>query len=453
MWTIIALIAYAAVILGVALASLRYADTMENFLVAGRKQKKVLIVASMLASTIGGGITIGTVQNATKIGFPAFWFVAAGGIAHFLQGLLLSRKVRESEALTMAELAEKVAGPLSRTIVSLIVMVTWIGIAAAQFTAAARVLTTLVGTEHAVSVAIAASFLVVYTLIGGQKSVLRTDLFQFGFLAVAILATIAYLYLVKTPAAGTVAIELFNSKFGPLDLAYYVIVMGGSYFICPMMFTRILSADTPENARKSSFMSGFGMFCFAFAIVFIGLWATATGFDSGKLDPLNAIAKSALPPALGALLVIGLLAAILSTADTVLITAAGIMENDLVKRSSVAGVRLWTVGVGAIAACIALFQRDVIAILMKTYNGYTAGLVPALFVALAYANFKDGKSERRPNTALFSAAIVGGYALGIAGSFAGAGSLSKILPLSGMTLSAILSVSAFLCTSPKKRTE
>ncbi|MFA6507702.1 MAG: hypothetical protein WCT14_16495, partial [Treponemataceae bacterium] len=275
MWMIIALITYAAVILAVAFASLRYGDNMENFLVAGRKQKKILIVASMLASTIGGGITIGTVLNASKIGFPAFWFVAAGGIAHFLQGLLLSRKVRESNALTMAELADKVAGGRARTLTSLIVMVTWIGIACAQFTAAARVLTTIVGTEYGISVAIAATFLIVYTLIGGQKSVLRTDLFQFGVLAIALLGTLAYLYLVKPPVPGKVVIELFNSKFGPLDLVYYIVVMGGSYFICPMMFSRILSADTPANARKSSFLSGTGMFIFAFVIVFIGLWITA----------------------------------------------------------------------------------------------------------------------------------------------------------------------------------
>ncbi|MFA6508206.1 MAG: hypothetical protein WCT14_19030, partial [Treponemataceae bacterium] len=155
-------------------------------------------------------------------------------------------------------------------------------------------------------------------------------------------------------------------------------------------------------------------------------------------------------PLLGGLLVMGLLAAILSTADTVLITAAGIAQNDLVKRASVTGVRLWTVGIGLIAACIALFQRDVIAILMKTYNGYTAGLVPALFVALVYANFKDGASERRPNAHLFSAAIICGYALGVAGSFS-KGDLSKALPLVGMFVSAVLSLAAFARTATKAK--
>lgn len=449
--TTYALAAYAVVILAVAVASLKYGNTMENFLVAGRNQKKALVVASMLASTIGGGITIGTVQNASRIGFPAFWFVAAGGIAHFLQGLLLSRTVRESEALTMAELSDKTAGSAARTITSIIVLVTWIGIAAAQFTAAARALSTLVGIQHSTAVSIAAAFIVVYTLIGGQKSVLRTDFFQFGILALAVVGTLAYLYIGNPPPAGSLDIHLFSEKFGPLDLAYYLVVMGGSYFICPMMFTRILSADTPENARRSSFLSGFGMFFFAFALVFIGLWVSASGFDAGKLDPLNALAKNRLPPILGSALVIGLLAAILSTADTVLITAAGIIENDLIKRSSVSGVRAWTVGIGLAAALIALFQRDVIGVLMKTYNGYTAGLVPALFVALRYARFSGGASERKPEPRLFAAAIVSGYAVGMAGSFAGPGPWAKALPLVGMALSASLALAAFRAGAQEKK--
>jgi solute:Na+ symporter, SSS family len=444
-----ALVAYAVILIVVAILSWKRDATMEDFLVAGRKQRKLLVTASMLASTIGGGITIGTVQKATVMGFPAFWFVAAGGIAHFLQGALLSSKVRKSEALTLADLAQRMSGPSAQTLSSIIVLITWIGIAAAQFVAVARVLATLVGIAHAPAVAIAACFITIYTLIGGQKSVLRTDLFQFGVLAISVVAALAWLYLAVPPPAHTVRVELFTSAFGPLDLLYYVAVVGGSYFICPMMFSRILTADTVANARKSSFLSGTGMFGFAFALTFIGLWISATKFDVGTLDPLNAIAASALPRPLGVLMVFGLLAAIVSTADTVLLTAASIAQNDLFKRPSVHLVRLWVVAVGAIGAFIALFNRDVIGLLLKTYNGYTAGLVPALFVAIMFARFEGGKSERRPRPLLFGAAIVLGYLLGTAGSFAGTEAVSKMLPLAGMASSALLSLAAYLI--PDKR--
>jgi len=454
-----ALIAYALVLLGIALLSFKKNSSMEDFITAGRNQKKILVVASMLASTIGGGLTIGTVQKAAILGFPAFWLVAAGGFAHFLQGLLLSRRVRESQALTLADLADKLAGKPARLVTSWIILITWTGIAAAQFVAIARVLTTLVGLTHGTAVLAAALFITLYTVIGGQKSVLRTDLFQFGILAIALLTTLAWLYLATPPPAGSIHLALFTSSFGPLDLVYYVVVMGGSYFICPMMFGRILSSDSAANAQKSSYMSGVGMLIFAVVVTLIGLWAGASGFDSGKLDPLNAIASRALPRALGVVLIFGLLAAILSTADTVLITASSIIQNDLVKKPSVAMVRLWTIAVGAMGAFVAIFHTDVIGLLIRTYNGYTAGLVPALLVAILKGTAK--KQHVRPG--LFAAAIIVGYLLGMGGSFSvELGTLCRLnstlvnllgkgLPLAGMAASGVLALAAYGKTAPESK--
>jgi SSS family solute:Na+ symporter len=431
------LIAYAAFLLGIALLSLKYNRSLEGFLLAGRAQPRYLIVGSMLASTIGGGIVIGTVDKAYAMGFAAFWFVAAGSIAHFLQGALLSKRVRETQALTLPDLAEKLGGRAVQRLVGLIVVFTWIGIAGGQFLAASKMISTMTGLDHRAAVAIAAAFLLVYTLIGGQKSVLRTDFMQFGILAVTVLLSVAWLYVVKTPQPGSVVIELFSPKFGPLDLAYYLIVVAGSYFICPMMFGRILSADSPENARKASFISGAGMLAFAFAITFIGLWARASGFAPGALDLLNAIVKNVLPGWLAVVMLLGILAAILSTADTVLLTAAGILEHDVLGSGSLARVRLWVVAIAALGGVIALYRTDIIGLLLNTYQGYTSGLVPALFVAIMAAG------RRRLSRGWLFAAIVSGYLLGFGGNFLRDPTYQKLAAFAGLGLSTALALVAY----------
>jgi len=436
------LIGYGAILLSVALLSLKYNDSFDNFLVAGRVQPRFLIVASMLASTIGGGITIGTVSKAYTMGFAAFWFVAAGSLAHFLQGTFLSKPVRESEALTMPDLAGKLGGEAVRKLVAAVIVVTWVGIAAGQFLAASKVLSTMTGLSHPWAVAAAALFLLVYTLIGGQKSVLRTDFFQFGVLALALVATLAYLFIAKTPAPGSIQIELFSSQFGPLDLIYYLVVVAGSYFICPMMFGRILSADSPKNARKSSFISGTGMLIFAFAVTFIGLWARATGFDAGTLDPLNAIVKNALPPWLGAVMLLGILAAILSTADTILLTAAGIFENDILGKKSLARVRLWVAVIAVLGAIIALYKTDIVDLLLDTYQGYTSGIVPALFIAIVSIK------RRKLEPGLLFSAIIGGYILGTAGTLLPDPTMQKLAAFAGFALSGVLAGLAYAKGKP-----
>ncbi|HOX31796.1 MAG TPA: sodium:solute symporter family protein [Spirochaetales bacterium] len=431
------LVVYGIMLIGIALLSLKYNKSFESFLVAGRRQPRYLIVASMLASTIGGGIVIGTVGKAYAMGFAAFWFVAAGSLAHFLQGALLSRRVRETQALTLPDLAEKLGGAGVQKLVALVIVFTWIGIAGGQFLAASKVIATMSGIDPRAAVAIATAFLLVYTLIGGQKSVLRTDLLQFGILAASVLISVAWLFLARPPAPGSLALELFSPKFGPLDLAYYLVVVAGSYFICPMMFGRILSSDSPENARKASFISGAGMLLFAFAITFIGLWARASGFDAGKLDPLNAIVKGVLPAPLGAAMLLGMLAAILSTADTVLLTAAGILEHDLLGSSSLPRTRLWVVAIAALGGVIALYKTDLIGLLLSTYQGYTSGLVPALFVAI----MASGKRRLAPRW-LF-AAILGGYLLGFGGNFLPDPNRQKLAAFAGLALSTLLALVAY----------
>ena len=254
---------YAIIILAIAISSWKFNTTMENYLIAGGKQRRLFIVASMLASTIGGALTLGQSTKTYTMGFPAIWFILAGAIAHFLQGALLSKKVRETQALTLSDMAGKLVGPSARLLTSIFIVITWTGIATAQFMATAKIIATITGIGYQTGVIIAAGFLVVYTIIGGQKSILKTDLFQFGILSVALIATLAYLYIAKPVSPGSIHIPLFTPQFGPLNFLYYLVVMGGSYFICPMMFSRILSADTPATARKSSFLSGTGMVIFA----------------------------------------------------------------------------------------------------------------------------------------------------------------------------------------------
>jgi SSS family solute:Na+ symporter len=428
---------YGIVLLYMGYSSMKDNDTLENFLIAGRNQKKHIVVASMLASTIGGGLTLGSVTKTYNMGFPAFWLIAAGALAHYLQGFFLASKIRETEAVTLSDLADKLVGPKVRVLTSVIIVITWVGICTSQFVASASIISNLTHASYQVALIIVGSFLVIYTLMGGQKTVMKTDFLQFGILSLGLIVVFLYLFIATPPAPGTVVVELFNSSFRFTNLLYYIVVMGGSYFICPMMFGRALSAESPEVARKSSYISGTGMLFFAVIITFIGLWAKASISDLGGQLPLNLIAQSYVPSFIGGLLIFGLLSAVISTADTVLITAAGTLQKDIIGRDSVLMVRVWVVAIGIIAGTIGMYYTDIIGIIMRTYNGYTAGIVPALFIAIMYV----GKKRMNENLAFL--AIVVGYALGLTGSFMPAGSQSsQLFPLVGLACSAIIGMAA-----------
>lgn len=428
------LIVYALILLILAFLSFKKKDSFQKYILADRNQPKILIIASMLASTIGGGLTIGTVNKAFMLGFPAFWFVASGSLAHFMQGLFLSEKVRKTEALTLPDLAARLSSPQVGRLTGIIIVLTWTGIASAQFLALSKVITAITGLGHAESIIAVAAFLVIYTIMGGQRSILKSDFLQFGLLAISLIIAVIWLFTARPVSFPNLGIRLFSPKFTPSDLLYYLIVVAGSYLICPMMFGRILSTDSAKSARTASFVSAAGMLIFAFVITALGLWARASGFNPGSSDPLNAMISSVFPPILGFLMTFGILAAILSTADTVLLTAASVLEHDVIHGDSLYRTQTWIGAVAFFASFVALFQTDIVDLLLKTYQGYTSGIVPALFVAISLF----GRKRVRPK--FLFAAILSGYLLGFTGSFLASPALQKAFAFAGILASTMISI-------------
>jgi Na+/proline symporter len=189
------------------------------------------------------------------------------------------------------------------------------------------------------------------------------------------------------------------------------------------------------------------MLIFAFVITSIGLWARASGLDFGGIDPLNAMIGSVFPSWLSFLLVFGILAAILSTADTVLLTAAGIFEHDVLDGSSLYRTQAWVGVFASCAAITALYKTDIVDLLLETYQGYTSGIVPALFIALVTSG------RKRVRNGFLFAAIACGYGLGLGGNLFAGGITQKMMAFAGIIVSSLITIAGLRPISPAAATE
>lgn len=436
------LIAYAVILLGVGLYDFKKNKNFTDYAVAGRSQKKLFITMSLLASTIGGSATVGMSNKALIYGFPAIWFLAAGGIATILQSFLLSENVRKSEALTLPSLAENKAGKRTSVALSVVIAYTWFIVIAAQFVAVAGIVSPMLGISRTVAVYAGAAVIIIYSFLGGQKSVIKTDLFQFGLLAIAVIYAVIYLFTDTPVAIADLNISVINDKFTITDLIYYLTVGGLSYFICPMMFSRLLSADSAKTARKSSLISGVGMIFFSIIIVLIGLWAKNSIGDMKGLDPLNYIIQHKLPGVAGIFLAIGLLSAIVSTADTCLIMTATVIEKNILRKENVNHTRIILIVVGIISAVIAEAANfmNIINLLMKGFAVYTPAVVPVLFIALR------SRSDKYMNKNWALAAVIAGGILGMLSNI----QKETMLSVAGIGVSLALSIAALTLGSSQK---
>ncbi|MCG8549603.1 MAG: sodium:solute symporter family protein [Desulfobacterales bacterium] len=376
------LILYVVVLLGFGLFEFKKIKNFDDFIISGRSQGTGAIAFSILATCIGASATLGVVSTARDIGFPAFWWLGAGAVGLWLQSLFLSQKVRQVGAYTLPDLTEKLMGRDARFLTSIIVVIAWTGIIAAQFVAGAKLMSAFGNIDPKVCILVTALVIIAYSAMGGQSSVMKTDKVQFVLLGGTLLFTLVYLYAGQPVPLEGIRFDLTNEGFTFENLVYYLLVVGGSYFVCPLLFSRILTARDARTAGKASFLSALGLVVVSLVITLIGIWASFHIDPSQGKDVLGYIIAEKLPPAMGVALLIGLVSAIISSADTCLFAVASIVEYDILKQERVRSTRLVVIIVGLVAALLAMKNPDIISLLIQAYAVFTAGVVPPVAVAL-----------------------------------------------------------------------
>ena len=362
---------------------------------------------------------------------------------------------------TLPEIAEKTVGKTGRKLVALIIAVSWIGIIAAQFAAVAGFIGLVLGHDAGTqSVLITAVIVIVYTLLGGQLSVVRTDALQFGILTLGFFAAAVYLFggfsgaenaaihtsqnIANGISAGLATFgnfNLLNEKFGASDLAIMLFTIGGAYFLGPDVISRNLVAKDATSARKAVVAGSFAILAFSVIIVLLGMWAAtyAPATASSATNPLFRLASGVLPLPLAALLSVGLLSALLSSADTCLINSAAIFGSDILNTRRISVVRISVVVIGIIATYLALQGKDIIGLLTMAYSVYTPGIVAPLAVAIiAHKRFKVKK------TLWYAGVIIGGLFGLIPAILASTAKIQSptYLPLVGIAISLVFALAS-----------
>ena len=441
----------------------------DDYVVAGRKQSSPFVFMSLMATVLGASATVGIAARAESIGFAAFWWLAVGAIGFWFQAAFLSKPVHDLDVRTLPEIAEKTVGKTGRKLVALIIAVSWIGIIAAQFAAVAGFIGLVLGHDAGTqSVLITAVIVIVYTLLGGQLSVVRTDALQFGILTLGFFAAAVYLFggfsgaenaalqAAENLAASSSTVNsaglatfgsfnLLNEKFGASDLAIMLFTIGGAYFLGPDVISRNLVAKDATSARKAVVAGSFAILAFSVIIVLLGMWAAtyAPATAGSATNPLFRLASGVLPLPLAALLSVGLLSALLSSADTCLINSAAIFGSDILNTRRISVVRISVVVIGIIATYLALQGKDIIGLLTMAYSVYTPGIVAPLAVAIiAHKKFKVKK------TLWYAGVIIGGLFGLIPAILASTAKIQSpaYLPLVGIAISL-----AFALASLKKK--
>jgi Na+/proline symporter len=413
---------YLALQLGIGIWVSRRIRSEADYLIAGRRLGYTLATFSIFATWFGAETVVGSAGNAYSSGVSLASAEPFGyGLCLILMGLIFAVPLWRRRLTTLADLFRIRYSVTVERVAAIILVPSSILWAAAQVRAFGQIISTAsAGWNVELAIGIAAVFTIGYTVFGGLLVDAITDVIQ-GVLVVAGLVLVLILVIVRTGDVGGFGAALTASQgmaWLPQDgvnaLAVaeeWAIPILGSV-VATELVGRVIATRTATVARNSALLAG-GMYMVVGVIpLLIGMAAGTFALSLPNAEQvIPMVAREVLPTIGYAAFVGALISAILSTVDSTLLTAAGLLSHNLIvpmtgwdkERTKLLIARLCVLFFGIIAYALALTAEGVYALveqasalgssgalvvicfgLFSGFGGATAALTTLVLGTIAY---------------------------------------------------------------------
>ncbi|PYQ36909.1 MAG: hypothetical protein DMF55_03005 [Acidobacteria bacterium] len=384
---------YLAAVLAVGFFWRRRAGRDEiSYFVADRSLTTFWGFLGLASLTTGGSTTIVLAAYVYAHGVSGLWLDLAGALGLVALGLLLARRIRRESAVTLPEIVGRYYGGGARRAAAALVLVSEIVWFALLVEATQTVLTAALRVPPLPALLASTAVFLAYTSLGGQFAVARTDLVQYGAMLVAIPGAALYFALAGAKGLGGLPPEAWSFPLSrdvrAGDVLALLVLIGLPHLVGSDVYAKVLSCRDEATARRSALLAAVSKVVFGFSVAAIALAARKA---LPPVDPSNALPAAVLgfaPPAAAALISVGLVATMQTSADIVLLSACAVTVRDLFPgavagRSGVRAARWLAPIYGAVGLLVALsLRRDVVETLKLGYSIFAAGIILPVLAAL-----------------------------------------------------------------------
>lgn len=457
--SLIGLLIYFAVLLFAVSKDKKNSNVLDYFF-AGRSLPFWALSITFIASWWGAGSAISTTDLAYSDGLGAFWYYGVPVLLSTFLMIIGAKAIRRVGYLTQGKMmAARYSEGVSK-ILAVMILIFMTFSAASQMVGIGDFFGTYLGLNYELAVLVGTGIVLIYSLFGGFRGVVVTDVIQFVLL---LLSAVAVFVIAFTKAGGFSEISAAAALAGKKDYlsltsgaskyAVYVITFGCAWMIQANVWQRISAAKSDQDARKMTVLSFFAYIPLYLIVVFTGM-AGLVLFDTlPKGGIVIAIVKDYMPPLLGAISFVGISAAIMSTMDSLINTGAMTLAIDLNTKEQDENRKLRfsraaTLAVTAAALMIALGIRSILEISWIASDIITTGVFVPLVAGFIWrrGNSKGATASMVVGLAycIYNLLIKTGIALP---SFWEMQSAEQVVL--GVVLSAAVYVGVSLCTKPE----
>lgn len=406
------LVAYLLILLAIGLWGGRESKTVSGYYVAGKKLPSWVIAFSSNSTGESAWLLLGLTGMGYAVGAHAFWIILGEVLGIALAWTVVARPFKaytdRFDSITVPDYLEdrfRDKAHVLRWISVVIIFSMVTAYTAAQLTASGKAFGSFLGTSYSTGVLIGAAVILYYTTVGGFKAVAYSDLLQ----GVLMFACLVVLPIVAIPAAGgwTEVMGALHAEdpallrpMGSFGLTLPGVIsaagfvgIGLAFLGAPQLLARFISARDQKQIVEGGFIAVICVIGFDVGAVLSGMAGRV--LFPGLLDPetvLPEMSASLFPALFTGIFLVVVLAAIMSTVDSLLILASSAVVRDIVQqvfkpewpetRFSLYG-KLVTVVIGGGALVMALAEvRMVFWFVLFAWSGLACAFTPVVLCSL-----------------------------------------------------------------------
>lgn len=422
---------YLIAMIGVGVWSMSKTNNTEDYFLGGRGLGSWVAALSAQASDMSGWLLMGLPGSIYALGTGQIWIAVGLFIGTAANWLLISKRLRRytivaNNALTLPEYFEhrfQDKKKILLTISSVVIVIFFLVYTASALASGGKLFNTVFNIDYHIALLIGVTVILVYTFMGGFLAVCTTDLIQGLMMLIGLMTVPVFAYafisgdftqlLAKSNEAaayaGTTADYLnpFSNGGEPYRVIDILskLAWGLGYCGMPHVLVRFMAVRSEKELKKSSAIAITWCFISLTAACLIGILGRAYLFPTVLGTNGNASAESVFIvmidkvftenlalPFLAGIFLCGILAAIMSTADSQLLVCASSVSKDIYKDlikpdaddNKVLYVsRMTVIGVAAIAFLIAWNPNSsIMALVSDAWAGLGSAFGPIVVCSL-----------------------------------------------------------------------
>jgi solute:Na+ symporter, SSS family len=322
----------------------RKIKTLDDYLIAGRRLPYFLAVPTIVATWFGAGSCMGVAGTVYSQGFYGVIADPFGcALALMIAGLFFAIPFRRLGLLTISDVLYKSYGPAFERVATLLTIPFYIGTLAANMLAMGYIFQIVSGGSIEWGILLGSLIVLLYTVTGGMWAVTLTDFIQLGILSVGLILIVpicfehtkdlsevskAFVHEFSTLMPSGSSHTHWSAYLGRILMTGLGAIMGQD------LIQRLMASRTAKIARASAITAGFLYMALGLIPLFVGIAGREILPNLEKPEQLlPLIAQQYLSPITFTIFACGLLAAIMSTADSYLLAGTSLVVNNLILKS------------------------------------------------------------------------------------------------------------------------